>query len=113
MCVSELQGLQSRLQEIRELDAEVLGISTDTTPKNQNLADSAMIEFPLLSDTELAAIDAFGVRHVGASMEGTDIARPAVFIVGRDGQIAWRGLTDNWRIRVRAEMVLEQLRALP
>lgn len=57
-------------------------------------------------------IDAYGVRHPGASIEGGDIARPAVFIVD-DGKILWRMITDNYRIRVRPETVIEQLKNSP
>jgi peroxiredoxin len=58
------------------------------------------------------AIDAFGVRHAGGGIEG-DIARPAVFLIDREGRIVWRELTENWRVRVRPETVLEHLAAIP
>lgn len=105
--------MQSRYDQIRALDAEVFGISTDTPRENQEFADSAQIAFPLLSDQDGQAMDAFGLRHEGASIEGKDIARPAVFIIDRDGKIAWRQLTDNWRERVRPETVIEQLKQIP
>jgi len=69
--------------------------------------------FPILSDTELAAIDAFGVRHPGGSIEGGDIARPADFVLDRDGRVVWRNIPDNWRVRTRPEEILERLRAIP
>jgi peroxiredoxin len=105
--------LQSRLNEIRALDAEVLAVSVDSIEENQRLAESAGIGFSLLSDREASALDAFGLRHVGGSIDGGDIARPAIFIVGRDGKIRWRDLTDNWRVRVRPETIIEQLKKLP
>jgi peroxiredoxin len=42
-----------------------------------------------------------------------DVARPATFVLDRDGRIRWRELTDNLRVRVRPEPVLEQLRLIP
>lgn len=72
---------------------------------------SAGIEYPLLADPDLVAIDAYGVRHPGGM--GHDIARPATFLIDRRGRIAWRDLTDNWRVRLRPERVLEQLAATP
>lgn len=42
-----------------------------------------------------------------------DIARPAVFVLDREGRVAWRQLTENWRVRVRPEVILEQLARLP
>ena len=64
----------------------------------------------ILSDPDLTAIDAFGLRHVGGSMEGGDISRPAIYVV-RDGVVRYRALTDNWRVRMRPEDLLEVVRA--
>lgn len=46
-------------------------------------------------------------------MGGDSIARPAVFVLDRDGNVAWQDLTENWRVRVRPDQVLEQLDRLP
>lgn len=74
------------------------------------MAKDQGISFPVLSDKELKVIDAYGLRHKGASIKGTDIARPAVFIVDEAGKIKWRFLTDNWRVRVSPEDILRELR---
>jgi peroxiredoxin len=111
--VSELQGLQSRLTDIRALEAEVLAVSADTPEESRKLVESAKLDFALLSDPEGAAWDAFGLRHAGGAIGGDDIARPGVFVIDRQGRIAWRKLTDNWRVRVRPEEVLDQLRQIP
>lgn len=101
--------MQSRYDEISDLGAEVVAVSVDSTEQNLNVVESAELEYSILSDAEGKMMDAYGVRHVGASMDGGDIARPAVFIVDGDGNIAWRMVTDNYRIRVRPETVIEQL----
>jgi peroxiredoxin Q/BCP len=111
--VSELQGLQSRLREIRALDAGVLAVSADSPEESRRLVESAGLDFPLLSDPEGEAWEAFGLRHAGGAIGGDDIARPGVFLIDREGRIAWRELTDNWRVRVRPEEVLDQLRRIP
>jgi len=103
--------LQSHITEIRELDAEVLAISVDSPEESHSLTEKAGITFPLLSDTDRKVIDRYGLRHMGGGIS-EDIARPATFILARDGRIVWRQLTDNWRIRVRPEPVLKQLRQI-
>ena len=105
--------MQSRLSEIQTLEAEVLAISADTPEENHQLRHSANLDFRLLSDADGQAMDAFGLRHEGGGVYGEDIARPGVFILNRDGQIVWRLLTDNWRVRVRPETVIEQLKQVP
>ncbi len=101
--------MQSSLEEIRAADGDVVAICVDPIERNAEVVDKLGLEFPILADTELEAINAYGLLHESGSMEGGDIARPAVFIVDRDGSIAFRKLTDNWRVRVRPEEVLAEL----
>jgi peroxiredoxin len=100
------------MPQIRALDGMVLAVSVDTSEQSRQLAARRNLDLVLISDPEGKAIDLFGVRHKGGGFKG-DVARPAVFLLDREGKIAWRHLTDNWRVRVRPETVLEQLRRIP
>ena len=105
--------MQSRIEEIRALDAEVLAISADSVEANRKLAAKQRFDFQLLSDLEGEAIQAFGLRHANANPMGDqDIARPATFVLDREGNIAWKILPDNWRVRVRPETLIEQLQKI-
>jgi peroxiredoxin Q/BCP len=104
--------LQSRLDEIHELDAEVLAISVDAPEDSREIVDAYEFGFPLLSDPEARVIAQYGVFHEGGGIDG-DIARPAVFIIDREGRVVWRALTENWRVRVRPGKIIEQLQAIP
>lgn len=95
------------------MGGEVVGISVDAPGQNRKLVVTHGLEFLLLSDPNLEAIDLFGVRHKGASLSGDDIARPATFVLDREGRVAWRQLTDNLRIRLRPETVLAELKKIP
>lgn len=90
----------------------MLAVSTDTVENNEKLARRKDIDFPLLADPELKVIEVYGLRHPGGGPYG-DVARPATFILNSEGRIIWRELTDNWRVRVRPDAVLEQLRIIP
>ena len=104
--------MQSRLDEIRALGGEVVAISGDDVEACREIAEAYDIDFSLLADPEFQAIDAFGLRHEGGGMGG-DAARPATFILDREGQVVWRRLTDNWRIRPRPAELLEALATIP
>ena len=99
------------MQEIRRLNGIMLAVSADQPADLEKLARRKDIEFPLLADPQLMAIDAYGLRHPNGG-PGGDVARPATFILDPEGRIVWRNLTDNWRVRVRPEPVLEQLRSM-
>jgi peroxiredoxin len=87
----------------------VVAVSVDTIDKNRELAEGLGLDYPALSDSDRTAIAAWGVVHAGGGLGGTDIARPATFLVEPDGTVSWRSLTDNWRVRVRPAHVLEAL----
>ena len=105
--------MQSRLKEIHHADARVLAVCVDPVEENAKVVEKLKLEFLVLSDPELKAIKAYGLVHEKGSIQGTAIARPAVFLLDREGVVRWRHLTDNWRVRVRPETVLEQLSAIP
>jgi peroxiredoxin len=105
--------LQSRLSEFEDQDAVIVAVSVDLPEDSATIAGAYGIEFPILSDPSLQWIDAFGVRHVGGDIEGGDIARPATFLLNRDGKVVWRHFPENWRVRVRPEELLEQLARIP
>ncbi len=105
--------MQSRIDDFRQAGAEVLAVSTDSIGDSLNLSNQLGIAYPLLCDSSLRAIDAFGVRHPNGGQDAVDIARPATFLIDRDGVIRWRDVTDNWRIRVRPDRLLEELKKMP
>ncbi len=105
--------MQSRIGDFRKAGAEVLAVSADAIGDSLNLSNQLGIAYPLLSDSGLRAIDAFGVRHPKGGQGELDIARPATFLLDREGIVRWRDLTENWRIRVRPERLLEELKKIP
>jgi len=89
----------------------VLAISVDTNEESALLAERLGLEFPILSDVQEEVIRTWGLVHENGKPGGGAIARPAVFLVEPDGTISWRRLTDDYRVRVRPEDILEALRA--
>ncbi len=89
----------------------MIAISVDTTEENARLAKSLGLDFPILSDAAGVAITTWGLVHEGGKPGGGAIARPATYLVEPDGTISWRNLTENYRIRVRPEHVLDALAA--
>ena len=98
-----MQSIKSKLEE---RNTEIIVVSADSVEDNRRLAQKKGFEFHLLSDPEFTVIDRFGLRHINGGLYG-DIARPAVFVADKNGQIKWRHLTDNWRVRVRPETILK------
>ena len=109
--MSELHGLQTKITEFEAAGARVIAVSPDTVEENRGVVRRFDLSFPILSDENLELTDALGLRHEGASpnRDKPDVPRPATFII-ENGVIVWRDLTDNWRIRIKAEDLLTAFR---
>jgi peroxiredoxin len=85
----------------------------DAPEVSAELARKAGYTFPILSDRDAAVIREYDLVHKGAGTGGTDVARPAEFLLDRTGTVRWRNLTEDYRVRARVEEILEQARKLP
>jgi peroxiredoxin len=93
------------MDDFRRRGARVVAVVVDPPDRNAQVVRELGLDFPVLSDPDLAVIDRFGLRHAGG-IPGADIARPATFVLDRDGVVRWRDLTENYRIRPRPDDVL-------
>ena len=83
ICSLQLPGLQKNLNEFKELNTEVLGISVDSRHSSAAFAEHLHLDFPLLSDFNKDVTTAYGVLRDGG------FAERALFIVDREGKIAY------------------------
>ena len=90
----------------------IVAISSDGVDAARESSDYHGIEFSLLSDPDLETIRAYGLLHADGGITGEGIARPATLILDRNGQVAWRQLTDDWRVRPRPGELLDVLKTL-
>ncbi len=66
----------------------VVGISVDAPDENGAMVDKLHLPFPLLSDPDAATIGGWDVYDPVGGTHGP-IARPAIFVVGRDLRVAY------------------------
>ena len=98
VCPTEIRALSDRLEEIKDLDTEVLGASTDSvhshfawlnTPVEKN--GIAGVEYPLVSDFTKDVSRAYGVLD-----EESGAAQRGLFIIDPDGVLRYAVVTaDN------------------
>ena len=87
VCATQMCGYQSELGQFESMDAVVLGLSVDAQPAKAAWAQSlGSISFDLLSDfhPQGAVAEQYGVFR-----EKDGISERAIFVVGKDGKIAW------------------------
>ncbi len=88
----------------------MLAISSSTVDDHRGLAAKIGASFPILADPDGKTIRAYGLLHENAlPFTNTPVARPAEILLDGGGVIRDRFLTENWRVRERAERLLEAL----
>lgn len=87
VCATQMSGYQSHLDRFAALDAAVLGVSVDAQPAKAAWAQSlGSISFDLLSDFHPQGEVA---RQYGVFRENDGISERAIFVVDKQGRIAW------------------------
>jgi peroxiredoxin Q/BCP len=102
-----LRSFQQRLPELESHGIQVVGISVDTPEINRRQRQKLGYTYTFLSDQKAEVIRRYDVLHQGAGPKGTDIARPAEFLIDSNGIIRWVNLTENIAVRARPAQVLE------
>ena len=96
VCTTEACTLRDRLDEFNSMNAQVVGISVDPPFSQKVWADQNNINFPLLSDFNRQAVNAYDVAFPNlAGMEGYIAASRAVIVVDKDGVIRYRWVGPN------------------
>ena len=96
VCTTEMCTFRDSIATLNASSAQVLGISTDTFFALKAWADQQRFTFPLLSDYNKEVIQQYDV--VSPDMIGLkNIAKRAVFVIGRDGAIKHKQVLDDAR----------------
>jgi len=95
VCAEELCNFRDSLADFSAVDAEVVGICIDGRFANGAFRDANNLPFPILSDYKQSAIADYDVVWPDfAGMDGYTTARRSVFVIGTDGNISWKWLSD-------------------
>jgi peroxiredoxin Q/BCP len=89
-CTAELTKFRDEYDKLFGKDVVVLPISVDDVASHTAWAKEMNFPFALVADPELKAAEMYGSRMAGRPMSGR-----TVFVIGKDGTIAWRDLRFN------------------
>ena len=107
----ELREFRERHPEYQRSRIEVAGINADTVANNRAWAERLRLPFPILSDPERAAAEAFGgLRRLEIGGWTIELFRRRTVLADRHGVVA--ALWDKVHIRGHAAEVLAAALAL-
>ncbi len=102
-----MRGFQDRLNEFNARGVRLAAISVDSPAVNRGHCAKQGYTYTFLSDAGAEVIRRYGLLHPRGGAEGSDVARPAEFLVDPDGVVRWVNLTEDYRVRARADEVLQ------
>jgi peroxiredoxin len=111
VCTNEMCTFRDSIGTLGASKAQVVGVTTDTFFTLKAWADQQRFTFPLLSDYNKEVIRQYDV--VNPDMIGLkNIAKRAVFVIGRDGIVKHRDVLDDARNEPDYDKVRAALAAL-
>jgi peroxiredoxin len=108
VCSDQMGVYNELLDEFRKYDAQLLGISVDGVWCHLAFAGHRKLRFPLLADFEPKGGIA---RTFGAYAEDEGVCERALFVIDREGRIAWSYLSPIG-INPGADGILDALERL-
>jgi thioredoxin-dependent peroxiredoxin len=89
-CTAELTKFRDQHSTLFGENVVVLPVSADSIPSHVAWASEMKFPFALVSDPQLTMAEAYGSRGAGRPT-----ASRTVFVVGKDGKVAWRDMKFN------------------
>jgi thioredoxin-dependent peroxiredoxin len=89
-CTAELTRFRDQYSTLFGQDVVVLPVSADSISSHVSWASEMKFPFALVSDPQLSTASLYGSRSVGRP-----VANRTVYVIGKDGKVAWREMKFN------------------
>jgi peroxiredoxin len=89
-CTAELTKFRDQYSTLFGQDVVVLPVSVDDIPSHVSWAADMKFPFALVSDPQLNTASLYGSRSAGRPT-----ANRTVYVIGKDGKVAWREMKFN------------------
>ncbi len=130
-CNTQLQQLQSRLEDIRKYGASLVAVSVDKIDKAAEAVEGHDLEFEVISNPEGDILEAYDLIYkvpdelnkkykeqynidLEAASGRTDhvIAIPATYIIDTSGTIVFAYANEDYKVRTSVEEIIQELEKL-
>ena len=105
VCTRQLCSYQHDLDALRDLDATLWGISSQSLDSHRKFQEHRGLTFPLLADVDNTVFATYGL--------GSLLNRRAVFVIDAEGRIAWSHVSTTGLTYQKTEKIADVLRGLP
>ena len=111
VCTAEMCALRDSIDQLRDLGANVIGISVDGPHANNAFVQNRHLNFPVLSDYKRNVINRYGIvmKDLG-SLKDYNAAKRSVFILDEEGKVIYRWVSDSPAVEPNYNEIKEALR---
>jgi len=102
-----LRSLEDSHGEFDARRVRLVAISVDPPEINRDHCRKQGYTYTFLSDMKSEVIRLYDLEHAGGGPGGTDISRPAEFLIDATGTVRWANLTKSFIVRARPEEILK------
>lgn len=107
-----MRGIQKQLKDFQAAGVRPVAISVDAPEASAKLCQKVGLTYTFLSDPQEEALRRYDLVHAKGGPGGTDISRPAEFLVDSSGTVRWVNFTEDIRVRARADEMLAAAREI-
>ena len=131
-CNKELQKLEDSLQLIKEKGAQLIAITPEKQEGITKTVERTKATYPIITDDELKIMKAYDVAYQvdtktidrykmasidlaannGQKPEAVYLPVPAVYIIGKDGEIKYRFFEEDYKKQAAVKYILSNLMGL-
>jgi len=98
VCTEEMCEMRDEWSAWSTLPADVFGVTVDSPFVTAKFREELRLPFPVLSDFNREAASKYDVVH--EELAGLKrVPRRSVFVIGKDGKVAYRWVTDDPRVK--------------
>ena len=113
VCTREVCSLRDALANLNSLNAQVVGISVDSTSANKAFATQNNLNFPLLCDfTREVSKQYGGVYEDFGGVKGYVAAKRAVYVLDGQGVVKYAWVTENPGVEPNYQEIVSALSAI-
>lgn len=111
-CTAEVCRVRDDWESWRGLGARVFGITVDSPFVTDRFREAERLPFPVLSDFNREVAGRYGVLY-DELLGLRGVPKRAVFVIGRDGRVAYRWVSENAGVEPPYEEVRDAVARAP
>lgn len=112
VCTKELCSVRDGLAHYNTLGTDVVGISVDSPFSLGKFKEEQQLNFPLLSDFNKAASQAYGAYYDKFALDLEGVSKRSAFVVDKEGVVRYAEVLENAGDLPNFEAINETLKSL-